>query len=149
MKVKSCCCCIPVKVGAYIIGCIHVLGLILGVILVSPLQVSLEIFCGCTFLYMAYRDNDKNRLLYFAAYVVYSSILASIRMIFVFWDRDEKEMVLQYCKQAEETVLAEGGAQLAHTWQDLGFEDMADCKSKVGFAVARDEFVSLLVTLLL
>ena len=105
MKVKSCCCCIPVKVGAYIIGCIHVLGLILGVILVSPLQVSLEIFCGCTFLYMAYRDNDKNRLLYFAAYVVYSSILASIRMIFVFWDRDEKEMVLQYCKQAEETVL--------------------------------------------
>ena len=106
MKVRRCCFCIPVKVGAYVIGCIHVLGLLIGILIFSPLQISLEIFCGCTFLYMAYRDNEKNRLLYFAAYVVYSFILASIRMIFVFWDRDEKEMVLVYCKQAEETVLA-------------------------------------------
>ena len=42
---------------------------------------------------MVYRDNEKNRLLYFSAYAVYCVILASIRMVFVFWDRDEKQLV--------------------------------------------------------
>ena len=42
---------------------------------------------------MVYRDNEKNRLLYFSAYAVYCVILAGIRMVFVFWDRDEKQLV--------------------------------------------------------
>ena len=83
----------PIKVGAYIIGAFHVIGLVLGLVLASPLQISLEIFCGSTFIYMVYRDNEKNRLLYFSAYAVYCVILASIRTVFVFWDRDEKQLV--------------------------------------------------------
>ena len=90
MRVKKCCCCVPVKIGAYLIGSVHVLGLMIGILLVSPLQIVMEIFCGCTFLYMAYRDTEKNRLLYFAAYAVYCVILGGLRMLFVFWDRDEK-----------------------------------------------------------
>ena len=98
VKVAKCCCCISIKTGAFIIGAIHVVGLLLGVIWVSPLQISLEIFCGATFLYMVYRDCERNRLLYFASYCVYAFTLGIIRLIFVFWDKDEKAIVTEYCK---------------------------------------------------
>mmetsp|Transcript_24879 Transcript_24879/g.33988 ORF Transcript_24879/g.33988 Transcript_24879/m.33988 type:complete len:172 (+) Transcript_24879:3-518(+) len=147
MRVTRCCCCVPIKVGAYIIGSIHVIGLILGVILVSPLQISLEIFCGATFLYMAYRDNEKNRLLYFAAYAVYCFILGFIRMVFVFWDKDEKALVQQYCKTLQDQIdMAREGKP---GWEATDFANVQDCRSQVGTAVARDELVSLLLTLFL
>ena len=58
VKVSKCCCCIPVKTGANIIGCIHVLGLLAGLYMINPLQISLELFCGATFVYMVYRDSE-------------------------------------------------------------------------------------------
>ena len=97
VKVQSCCCCIPIRTGAYLIGCIHVLGLLAGLYLINPLQISLEIFCGTTFLLMIYRDNEQKRLFYFSAYMVYAGILGALRMLFVFWDHDEKTLVLTYC----------------------------------------------------
>ena len=42
---------------------------------------------------MIYRDNQKNRLLYFATYTAYVFILSTIKMIFVFSNKDEKEIV--------------------------------------------------------
>ena len=58
VKLTKCCCCVPVKIGAYIIGFFHVLGLFLGVVLINPLQITLEIFCGLTFLLMVFRDSE-------------------------------------------------------------------------------------------
>lgn len=90
LRVKRCCCCVPIKIGAYIIGGIHVLGLIIGIVRMSPVSVSLDIFCGSTFLYMIYRDSQKSRLLYFATYAVYAFVVVGIHLIFVFWKQDEK-----------------------------------------------------------
>ena len=35
------------------------------------------------------------------------------------------------------------------TWESTDFRDVNDCKSQVGASVARDEFISLLITFLL
>ena len=35
------------------------------------------------------------------------------------------------------------------TWESTDFADVSDCKSQVGSAVARDEFISLAITFLL
>ena len=56
--VKKCCCCINIKAGAYIIGGIHVLGLLIGIYMLDPLQISLEVFCGITFLLMVRKDTQ-------------------------------------------------------------------------------------------
>ena len=105
VKVKKCCCFVPIKTGAMIIGSVHVLGLLIGLYLVAPLQISLEIFCGATFLLMVYRDSQQKRLFYFSAYVIYATSLGTIRMIFVFWDHDEKALVRNYCKAVDEKVV--------------------------------------------
>ncbi len=146
-RVTKCCCCISIKTGAYIIGVFHVIGLLLGILLVSPLQISLEVFCGCTFLYMIYRDREQNRLLYFTAYCVYAAMLATIRMVFVFWDHDEKQIIRSYCKQIEEKVVL--ADVKPNGWEATEYKDMNDCKEQVGHTVMRDEFISLLLSILL
>ena len=95
--VKKCCCCIPVKTGAYIIGCFHVFGLLMGIYMFNPLQMSIDIFCGVTFLLMVYKDSEQKRMFYFAAYVVYSVIVGIIRIVFVLWSRDEDNIVREFC----------------------------------------------------
>ena len=89
VKLSKCCCCIRVKTGAYIIGSIHVLGLALGLIFMEPLTISLEAFCGCTFILMVWKDSAQKRLFYFAAYVVYALMIGGIRIVFTFWNKDE------------------------------------------------------------
>ena len=90
VKLSKCCCCVHVKTGAYTIGFLHVVGLLVGIIRLDYLQIALEVFCGATFLLMIYGDNELRRLMYFAAYCVYVIIVTSIRIIFLIWDRDEK-----------------------------------------------------------
>ena len=93
VRVTKCCCCIQIKTGTYIIGSLHVLGLVAGIFRLQLLTITLEIFTGCTFLYMVYRDSERNRLLYFTAYCCYAVILAVIRTIFVLWQSDESQKV--------------------------------------------------------
>ena len=121
-QLTKCCCCISIKTGAYIIGSLHVLGLVGGFLLLNPLQIAMEIFCGGAFLMMIYKDNLKNRLMYFSAYVVYLVILATIRMIFVFWNHDEKALVADYCENLNANlVLSENNK---YGWSATDFKDV-------------------------
>ena len=147
VKVKKCCCCIPVKTGAMIIGSVHVLGLLIGLYLVAPLQISLEIFCGAAFLLMVYRDSQQKRLFYFSAYVIYAASLGTIRMIFVFWDHDEKLLVRNYCNAVDEKVVQADQSGLG--WGITDYADYEDCKHKVGTGVLIDEFIYLAISLLI
>ena len=112
VRVSKCCCCFPVKTGAYIIGFAHVIGLLLGIVFVNPLQVTLEVFCGITFLWMFFRDSEQKRLFYFSAYCVYVGILFVFRLIFSIWDHDENEFVENFCSGTEKN-LREAGADWA------------------------------------
>ena len=102
MKLTRCCCCIQIKTGAYIIGSFHVIGLVFAILFFAPLKISLEVFCGCTFLYMVYKDSKLIRLLYFAAYVTYCAILAILHAVFLFWNRDEVQYGREFCQKVEE-----------------------------------------------
>ena len=146
-RVSKCCCCVPLKTGAYAIGCIHVFGLLVGLIQMQPLTVSLEAFCGCTFLVMVYKDAPQKRLFYFTAYVVYAFMLGVTRMIFTFWERDEKEIVSDFCNAINDAPVEEGGKP-ADIWSKTEYDSLEDCKHKIGTTVMRDEFVSLLFTLI-
>ena len=89
VKVSKCCCCIKVKTGAYIIGILHVLGVIFGTIDMDFIKVAMDIFCGATFLLMVFKDSEQKRLFYFAAYVCYSVLIVILHLIFLFWREDE------------------------------------------------------------
>ena len=145
ISLSKCCCCVPVKTGVYIIGFLHLAGLILGIFTVNPIQISLEIFCGVTFVRMLYRDNAQSRLFYFAAYVVYVGIVGVLRLVFVFWDKNEKQMVRDYC-EAVDSKIVQGNPD---NWANTEYESLADCKAKVSSAVTRDEFIYVSIGLLL
>ena len=147
VRVAKCCCCIPVKTGSYIIGSFHVIGLILGLLMLNPLQVSLEVFCGVTFLMMVYRDSEQKRLFYFTAYVVYIVTLGAIRLFFVFWDHDEKALVRKFCEDVEAKIVQPAGNDIG--WKATDYTSLEDCKTSVGHAVLRDELITLVGALLI
>ena len=144
MRLTKCCCCIPIKVGAYIIGGLHVFGMLAGLYLMSAVQISLEMFCGISFLYMLYKDTQQNRMLYFSSYCVYAAFLFAIRAVFVFWKADEHEMVRQICHGIERDLELE-----KREWSSTDYKDARDCRRTIGHEVARDEMIGLLITLLI
>ena len=95
----------PIKTGVYMIGALHLVGLVYGLFLTNPLQISFELLCLTTFVYMLWRDKESNRLLYFCAYCVSFFMLAIIHLVFVFWDHDEKSLVRAYCHDIEDKVV--------------------------------------------
>ena len=126
VRVSKCCCCIPVKTGAYIIGCIHVLGMVIGLIQLDMIKVALDVFCGCTFLLMVFKDSEQKRLFYFAAYLVYTGIITVMHLIFAFWDKDEELKTNQTC-----TDLSLNSTGKKDPWEGTPYKDMEDCESKV------------------
>ena len=46
-------------------------------------------------------------MFYFAAYAVYSIILGIFRIVFVFWDKDEKVMERVFCDSFESALQAD------------------------------------------
>ena len=97
VKVSKCCCCIKVKTGAYIIGVLHVLGVIFGLIDMNLIRVAMDIFCGATFLLMVFKDSEQKRLFYFAAYACYSGLIVVLHLVFLFWDKDEEVASSKIC----------------------------------------------------
>ena len=122
MRVRKCCCCIPIKIGAYIIGTFHVLGLLMGIYLMSLATICLEVFCATAFLLMIYKDSKEKRLFYFATYVVLQCIVAVIRMVFTFWKKDEAYGIRIYCAEMKDSV---GGS-----WDKTDFKDEEDCRGR-------------------
>ena len=82
-------------------------------------------------------------MFYFAAYAVYSMVIGIFRIVFVFWDKDEKVMERVFCDSFEGAIQAD-----QRDWKDTEFTDMNDCMDQVGFAMRRDEFIALVIMLL-
>ena len=99
VQVKKCCCVIPIKAGAYIIGCTHVLELLIGLVNFSEFRVTLNLFCGVTFLLMVFRDSKQKRLYYFSAYAILLVFNAILHLVFVFWRQDEHTKAIKKCKE--------------------------------------------------
>ena len=121
------------------IGALHLVGLVYGLFLTNPLQISFELICMSTFLYMLWRDKESNRLLYFCAYCVSFLMLATIHLVFVFWDHDEKSLVRAYCHDIEEKVV--NAQETPNGWSVTDFKDYNDCREQMGLSVMRDEFL--------
>ena len=102
VKFTKCCFCCSIKQGAYIIGCLHVFGLLMGFIMFRPLQITLDVFCGVTFLAMVYRDSEYKRLYYFAAYCVYAMVNDVIFSIFIADKTDEINAANMMCNKINE-----------------------------------------------
>ena len=74
--------------------------------------------------------------------MVYAVILGAIRMIFVFWDHDEKALVRTFCDELINVVVQEP-EELKKGWEATDFTSMEDCKSQVGYSIMRDEIIAL------
>ena len=101
VRLSKCCCCISVKTGAYAIGLLHVLGLLVGALKLDPLLIALEIFCGCSFMLMVYKDNKMKRLFYFVAYCLYVVFSNLIRAVAAIWDPSR---AIKNCKDVSDMI---------------------------------------------
>ena len=135
------------KIGAYIVGVSHVMGLLVAIVRFSLGWTSLEIFCGVSFLYMIWKDSLMTRLYYFVAYCCYSGIAVAIRMVFIFWSRDENLKIRIECtKIEEETVMAD--PPNTNGWAATPYTDKDDCMTQMGLSVEIWELSYLVVSLL-
>ena len=93
-KTKKCCCCIPVKIGTYLIGGIHVIYLFLFLYKHAVVDAVLNLFTGMTFITMLLKDSQFTRMVFFAAFVTYVCIFNSLDIYFTLfpWE-DEKQMI--------------------------------------------------------
>ena len=125
VKVSKCCCCVPVKPGAYCIGYFHLLLLALGLMFMEPLTISSEAFCGATFILMVWKDSAQKRLFYFSAYLVYALLIGVIRIVFTFWNKDEQQMTAAICNTLNERAPLPGQTD---QWAGTGYDNLADCQ---------------------
>ena len=133
LKLTKCCCCIPVKTGTYIIGYLHIVTFIAGVVLINPFQISLDFLCWLIFLVMVIRDSQQKRLFYFAAYCVYVALLSMSRLFFIVWDYNERPLVVEKCQQISNYVMEK--------WDQTDYKDVSDCRLQLGRMVLRDELL--------
>ena len=89
----------PVKTGVQIIGTLHLLGLIIGLVSLDSLKVVMEFFSGITFIGMWLKDGDMGRFLYFAAYSIYVVTLFSVEAYYILNPNitDQRQIVKEYC----------------------------------------------------
>ena len=87
--------------------------------------MALDIFCGCTFLLMVFKDSETKRLLYFAAYLVYVGIITVMHLVFAFWDKDELLKSSQTCTDISLKT------EKKDPWEGTPYKDMEDCEKKV------------------
>ena len=129
-KVKKCCCCVSISTGAKVIGALHAIGLLIGLMTMNPIKVAMEFFTGSTFVYMIYRDGEQSRLLFFSAFTVYVTILGLIELYFVVKpaENEEKLLVKNYCVAIETAYGGFNGTEYA---------SLTDCKQQVKKTVVK------------
>ena len=69
-KVENCCLCIPVQVGAYILGIMELMGLIGEIQHFNPITAVVHGAVALTFLLMILDDTEEKRMWFFYAYTV-------------------------------------------------------------------------------
>ena len=130
MKFNKCCFCCSIKTGAYVIGCLHVFGLLTGILMFKPMQIALDIFCGGTFLAMVYRDNAQKRMYYLAAYCCYILINNIFVTIFIANKHDEQRAAIEICTKLNETPAEAipGFKEGDDIWEATEYDSLEDCE---------------------
>ena len=84
MKVKKCCCCVPIDIGVMILGALLWFSLLGELDYFNPIRMGITVTVGCIFLFMVFQDSDDARKLFFLGYLVYqiSSIVFAIQQTY-------------------------------------------------------------------
>ena len=91
-KANKCCCCIPIKVGTYLIGAIHLFYLVIFMMQFHLLDAALNFFCATTFLVMIFKDTQFTRMCFYASFQTYVLLILVLELYTLFfpWE-DQKE----------------------------------------------------------
>ena len=103
-KQKKCCCCIPIKVGTYIIGGLHAIYFVLFLVKADYLGAALNLFSGSTFLAMVFKDSSFTRGIFFAAFATYVISVALFNLYFTFFmiEADQQKFELAVRERCDE-----------------------------------------------
>ena len=143
-KANKCCCCIPIKAGAYLIGAIHLFYLVIFIMEFHILDAALNFFCGTTFAVMVFKDTQFTRMCFFAAFQTYVLLILALELytlVFPFEDQQEAmDVVLtRDCKQLE---INEGG------YENTVYKDLAECKEAIKSSSIKFAFVFIILIFL-
>ena len=84
-KINKCCCCIPIKAGALLIGALHVLYLVLSLYKQAYVNAALNLFTGTIFLVMLYKDSKFTRMAFFASFITQVVLIIALDIFFTFF----------------------------------------------------------------
>ena len=110
----------------------------MGVFLLNPIQVALEVLCGLAFWRSKKEDTEVNRHGYFSMYTVYTALLGLLRIISVIWDPSEKAIIRDFCGD-----LYLSAAENNKGWEATNFESMTNCKDVVSYDMMTDQLTIL------
>ena len=75
VKVKKCCCCVPVKTGVLIFGALDFLMLLASMFKVDMISFAIQLYPSISFIAMLIKDNRQNRKFYFVSFLLYRIII--------------------------------------------------------------------------
>ena len=79
---KACCCCIPVKTGAYILGSLLLISLTEEFKELFPFRSLINLFTSAMFLMMVFQDTERARKNFFWSW----TLLQGITLVFVHYN---------------------------------------------------------------
>ena len=82
-KLNKCCCCVPIKIGASIIGGLHVFFLVMSLYKQAYVNAALNLFSGTVFLVMLYKDTQFTRLVFFATFITQVLLIIALDIYFI------------------------------------------------------------------
>ena len=132
-KQSKCCCCIPIKIGTYIIGGLHALYFVLFLTKSDWLGAALNLFSGSTFLAMVFRDTSFTRGAFFAAFATYVITVALLNLYFTFFlvGDDQAQFELAVRERCDEFEAQAGG------FEKTQYDGIDDCIKQVKSASKR------------
>ena len=124
---SKCCCCIPIKVGTYIIGGLHAIYFFLFLTKADWLGAALNLFSGSTFIAMVVKDSSFTRGIFFAAFATYVICVALFNLYFTFFmvEEDREKFEIAVRTRCDELEVKAGG------FDKTEYTDIDDCIEKV------------------
>ena len=122
-RTKSCCCCISIRNGTYLIGVLHAVYFVMFLLEPNFIGASLNFFCMSTFIAMVFKDTAFTRSIFFTAFATYVVLIAVLNLYFTFFRFEEDETRFTN-KVTDECTRFE---VVNHGFENSQFQDLDDC----------------------
>jgi len=135
MKVKKCCCCIPVDMGVMILGSLMCFGIMAEFKEFNPIRAAITVGASFFFFLMVFRDSAKHREIFFYAYIVSCISELFFSSIIILEKMNSSKLVEEKCQEMEKDG----------DFKDGSIRSMAECREKMGQILELSAYIAIVL----